>query len=168
MNVKVRLLLEDLLNQDRERKQRALHEFGALEKDAAVNGLVEALSSQDTNLRCIAAETLLKIDSNRGVDILLPFLESDDSTLRWLICSLLSYYGDKRAVKPLMKVLQQDSEADVRIFAAAALGAIGDVRALPLLKRTQQFDGAVDSQGHRVSDAAEAAVAKIERTRASE
>jgi HEAT repeat protein len=155
-------LLTEMRSYNSEMSKAALQTLVELDREAVVQVLTQVLNSQDSNLRCQAAETLVKLDPDYGVRQILPYLETPDSTLRWVICGLLSTHGDKKAVLPLVNVLQNDSEADVRMLAAFALGRIGDQRAISALEWAREHDEGTDYEGRRVSDVAADAILKIQ------
>jgi HEAT repeat protein len=154
-------LLEETCASDPNVKNTAYESIRRSNRKNVISVLDQLLDERDTNLSCQAAKILVDLDPLVGVRLVLPHLNSPDSTLRWVICGLLSNHGNKEAVLPLVNVLKNDSEADVRMLAAFALGKIGDRRAIPTLQWAQQHDYGIDYEGRRVSDVAKDAIREI-------
>jgi len=75
---------------------------------------------------------------------LLQFLCDLDPALRLASVKALRLHGDRRAVIPLIHLIGSEPDALIRRHALSALGAIGDPRALPLLKRAlREPDGEI-------------------------
>ncbi len=117
-----------------------------LRRDArALAPLVQALlSTGDLDLRTAAAHALGVLGDDRAVPALLDVVSSaaEDPRLRGEAAESLAHLADRRAVAPLIGTLADES-ADVRFWAAFALGGLRDPRALPELERLARTDDAV-------------------------
>lgn len=116
-----------------------------LEKKKDVKGLIKALNSKNDNvIRLDAVKALGSIGDARAVKPLINLLYNDDKgdqmamlnndpdgIKHTAIESLISI-GDP-AVEPLINILH-DTDGNVRVYGASALGSIGDARAVePLI-----------------------------------
>ena len=71
---------------------------------------------------------------------LIQVLDDENVGRRWSAVQLLGERRVTEAVEPLIELLRGDEEYSVRFSAAVSLLKIGDVRALPALKRAAQRD----------------------------
>jgi HEAT repeat protein len=157
----VSTLLRGLHAADQAVRQDAVSALKAFDRGAVIDSLSRLLTHQDPESRCDAAEALLRIDADRTIDLVLPLLSDISSVVRWHTCGLLHDFGDRRAIPGLVRVLLNDGEPDVRLFAADALGEIGDQSALAALQQASKTDAGEDYEGRRVRDAAAAAIESI-------
>lgn len=105
----------------------ALIEIGEI----AVDALVRSLSHDKVNVRCDATRALGELCNTKAVTPIIGMLTDEWVNVRIYAVNSLGKLGDKKAVPSLVKVLQDENENElVRAGAAAALGAIRDVRAL--------------------------------------
>jgi HEAT repeat protein len=141
---------------------KAIAELLSLERKSTFDVLAGLLDNVDVDIRCDAAEMLMRIDAKRGEPLIISLLLDSDPNVRWSVCGFLYDFGDKHATSGLVNVLLNDTEADIRFFAADALGRIGDHSAIPSLRQAVQFDQGKDGEGRRVGDAAAEAIKQIE------
>jgi HEAT repeat protein len=92
----------------------------------------------------------IKAVGPRAIDPLLEAMNSDDQLHRRraaaFVLSLVETVPDARAVEPLVRLLFHPEDPAVRGSAAAALGLIGDRRAIEPLTRMAQGDGDLSNQ----------------------
>lgn len=154
-------LVKALQSRTGSEREATFREIARLGSESVKQVLVAALPILAPEFRAYSAEVLLRLNLQDSVEHVVPLLSEPDTELRYYVCGLLSNYGDKTAVQPLIDVLRNDPDADVRGIAAFALGKIGDRRAIPVLRKAQQEDDAVGSEGHRVSRIAEEALKAV-------
>lgn len=113
--------------------------LGKLKAVEAVPWLVKILESQQGELASYAAKSLGLIGDLRAYDALKSAAKRvDGGAVEEAIVSL-GLLGDTRATNFLIEILKNDYENDV--YAATALGHLGDPAALPhLRKASQSFD----------------------------
>jgi HEAT repeat protein len=162
-NQEVLALLRSFHSFEAGQREHAISVLQSLDKESTVKILLAQLKNSDPDLRCDAAEALMRIDSKQGTEAILPLLSDPDPVVRWAACGLLFDFGDERASPNLVRVLMEDLEADVRFFAADALGNVGDLSALSALRRAARVDAGQDREGRRVSDAAREAIQSIQK-----
>lgn len=105
----------------------ALIEIGEI----AVDALIESLRHDKVNVRCDATRALGELSNPKAVDPIIDMLGDEWVNVRIYAVTSLGKLGDTRAVPSLIKVLKDEAENElVRAGAAAALGALKDVRAL--------------------------------------
>ncbi len=103
-------------------------------RELAVEPLIHALASAaNLNVRVWAAQVIGKLADTRAVPPLLARIHDRSDALRTSVANALGDLRDARAVRPLIDSVLRDPSATVRAQAAAALGRIGDVTAVPLL-----------------------------------
>jgi HEAT repeat protein len=144
---------------DREQAIAELRRLGPAQLRDALAGL---LSADDPELRCQAALAAVLTGIPDAQTLILPLLEDASSTVRWHTCGLLYDHGDERAVEALVRRLESDTDPQVRVIAADALGEIGSPAAVPALKEAVARDHEVDQLGFTPSGSAQAALAAIE------
>lgn len=116
-----------------------IESLGKLKAVEAVPWLVKLLESQQGELASYAAKSLGLIGDLRAYDALMSAAKRvDGGEVEEAIVSL-GLLGDTRATNFLIEILKYDYENDV--YAATALGHLGDPDALPDLKKaSQSFD----------------------------
>jgi HEAT repeat protein len=109
-----------------------------------------------------AAHSLGLLGDHRAVDPLLARLAdtSEDPRVRGFAAEALTGPGDRRAVPGLIAALA-DPSAEVRFWAAFALGELGDPAALSALRQLAQNDQAALPGWRSNSDEAAAAIESI-------
>lgn len=148
--------------QGREARDRAV---SAMQRqwDRVLPILKQQLENSDEEVRCRAATAIMFVDCVGGVPTVAPLLRDPSEVVRWHVCGLMHDFGDGRAVELLIERLLSDSDAQVRVTAAWALGAIGDPRAVPALEKAGTNDEGVDQHGFYVSQSAVDAIVEIEK-----
>ena len=119
-----------------------------------INGLLKALSDQQGAVRCQAAEALGQLGDLRALEPLLDALKARDDQMRDAAVRGLGELHNAKAVKPLIAKLLYDSNYNVQISAAFALGKIGDPQAVEPLT-------AAIKNGSKVGFAADQALKKM-------
>jgi HEAT repeat protein len=140
--------------------------LGALGSPQAVPGLIAALQTDaDTDTRAAAAYALGLIGDPRAIDPLLAKLAdtSEDPGVRGFAAEAFTWHGERRAVPALIAALS-DRSAEVRFWAAFALGQLADHGAVSELERLAQADTETVPGWGPVKDEAAAAIENI-RTR---
>jgi HEAT repeat protein len=141
----------------------AARSLGALDSPQAVPSLIAALQTDtDAGTRMAAAYALGLIGDARAIDPLLAKLAdtSEDPRVRGFVAEAFTCHQERRAVPHLIAVLS-DSSAEVRFWAAFALGQLGDPAALSALERLAQTDNATLPGWGSVMDEAAAAIERI-------
>jgi HEAT repeat protein len=122
--------------------------------------LASFLQNPDTALQSYALNAMLAIDEEHALDYVLPLLS--DPRRQFAICCWLARAGvSKRAVLPLTEVLRSSPDANARYMAAAALGEMGDERAIDTLTQAVQQDTGHNHEGSSIRDMAASALAAI-------
>jgi len=145
------------------KRDNAISVLESLDRELTIKSLLKLLRDADSDVRCDAAEGLMRIDSKLGTEAVLPLLADPDANVRWHTCGLIYDFGDQRATARLVEVLRNDPEGYVRLFAADALGRVGDLWAIPSLRDAEQFDTGQDHEGRRVSEVAKEAIETIQQ-----
>jgi HEAT repeat protein len=135
------------LEDDHEPSVRAgsAHALGELDDPVAVEPLIRALTMDPSaDVRRMAAWSLGRIGDDSALNPLIAVLNNpkDDPSLRAECAEALGELGLEAAVMPLLEALC-DTSAEVRFFAAFALGLIGDPAALPALQHMAATDGGI-------------------------
>ena len=158
-----RPLIAALHDPDPRLRGEAARALGALGSPRAVPGLIAVLQADtDSGTRMAAAYSLGLLGDHRAVDPLLARLAdtSEDRGVRGLAAEALTGPGERRAVPGLIAALA-DSSAEVRFWAAFALGELADPAALSALQQLAQSDEATLPGWWSVSDEAAAAIERI-------
>ncbi|MBI1976160.1 MAG: HEAT repeat domain-containing protein [Candidatus Omnitrophica bacterium] len=126
--------LIQLVQGDKESSVRsaAVNALGAIGDVRVLPVLVTAFGDSDSSVRSEARETI-KGFREAAVPELLKGLQSEKPLVRQWSAMALGDMKVASAVEPLIQLVQLDKESDVRRSAVAALGAIGDIRTLPVL-----------------------------------
>jgi len=96
--------------------------------------LINALHDEDAHVRSIAVRALSVQHDKSVVPAMLPLLKDADRRVRLFTVSALHELADPIASEALLEVLQDDDDADIRQWAAVALGKLADHRALHVLR----------------------------------
>ena len=110
-------------------------------------------------LICINA--LCHIDRQEANKRFEQALDTENPEHRFRIIKLLGTYGMPSIVLTLIGILKSDPWSEIRLAAAATLGAIGDSSAIPALAWSAAYDKGVDFEGRSVALAAQQAIARI-------
>jgi HEAT repeat protein len=152
--------LHDLDPALRAESARAL---GALDSPQAVPGLIAALQTDaDVDTRAAAAYALGLLGDPRAIEPLLAKLAdtSEDPGVRGFAAEAFTWHGEHRAVPALIAALS-DPSAEVRFWAAFALGELADPSALGELERLAHADTEAVPGWGRVKDEAATAIENI-------
>jgi HEAT repeat protein len=120
--------------------------------------LTQRLSDLDLDVRCAAIEALGLVDARHAVELLVPLLSDQEEVVRICACEALSTPEAAAATESLIVVLRDDTDPQVRNYAARALGHIGRRAAIPALLRAMDTDQEPDMHGHTPSHCAAAAL----------
>lgn len=120
----VTLLIEALQDSDLGLRTRAAWALGQLGDARAVPALIDALGDTDWHVRRSVIEALGQLGHARAVPPLIEALKGRDLDIQ-MIFEWVPAFGDAHTVK--------GGYLDIRAIAAAALGQIGDARAVPAL-----------------------------------
>jgi HEAT repeat protein len=128
----VKPLIAALGDADEEVRRHAAESLGEIGDMHAVESLVAALHDTDIRVVLGVASALARVGDMRGMEVIIATLRDGNSDLRIDAVTALEKIGAV-AVQPLISALH-DTDAVVRVFAADALGKIGDVRGVePLI-----------------------------------
>jgi HEAT repeat protein len=96
-----------------------------------------ATHDRDASVRRRAADLAPKLGRHAGITVLLRLLEDDDTSVAEAAAFALGEraHGSPRAIAALVRVVTAHDDPLVRESAVAALGALGDERALPAILR---------------------------------
>jgi HEAT repeat protein len=113
----------------------AAHYLGNLGDPAAIRPLIRLLSANDFQARAAAAQALGKLRTVEAVPVLLECIDRgpEDVMRAWAI-DALGRIGSDQASPKLIQLLKSPHHG-LRRTAAAALGAIGDARAIEPLRQ---------------------------------
>lgn len=112
---------------------RRLSELGG--GDEVVAPLASAMSDENWRVRRAAAEGLAKRDTDSMIDALLVAIRDRHRDAALLNAAVTALVRASRDVVPAVIPLLEDASADVRTYAALALGLLEDRRAVPALLR---------------------------------
>jgi HEAT repeat protein len=155
------ILYETLDQLHSKNRESALAKLKSLERNKVVEILGTTLKDSDPQRRTLAVDALMNIDLRGTLELTLPLLNDPDSEVRWTVCYWLCEDGDSRAIEPLINVLKSDSDVSVRIQAATALGASGDLRVKDALIWARDHDSEADIHGHSVKHIATIALQNL-------
>jgi len=128
--------LVNTLSRDKKSKRRAAaaYTLGRFRAAAAYEPLLAALRDGNVEVRIRACAAVAAYGDHAGVEPLIVNLKTDkDWRGRLAAVRALGLVRDDRSVRPLGAALN-DKKAAVRAGSAASLAAIGDVRAMDLLR----------------------------------
>lgn len=163
MRLAILTLLRSLHSFEPSERENTISVLQSLERTSSIQTLLMLLQDADPEVRCDAAEALLRIDSQTTLEAVMTLLSDTDDGVRWHACGLLYDFGDERATPDLISILLNDPEPDVRLFAAQALGRIGNLTAIEALRQALEFDTGEDHEGRRVSNGANEAIDAIQQ-----
>ena len=122
---------------------QARHDIVSMPENVVSPPLIALLADEDPDIRWCAADLLLDINPQAHLTHVAGLLLTDpDQYIRSGLCYRISEKAPFEAtVEPLCHVLLNDSDSNARFWAALALGAIGDFRAVNALQQTLNDDG---------------------------
>lgn len=144
-------------------RSAAARSLGELGGHVDVRPLIDAmLEDKDAEVRLSAAYALGLLGKKESVEPLVTKLRdhSEDPKVRGGVAEALADLRDPRAVPVLISALADES-AEVRFWAAFALGELGDPQALSELERLAASDDSVLPGRGPISQEAEAAIRRI-------
>jgi HEAT repeat protein len=157
----IELLLQLLHDEDVTLRWIAALALGRTRSKLAVEPLIAALRDEHRVVRAMAMRALRQIKDERAIEplteALINQLQEADPSLRQLAAHVLRQVKESRVVDSLIAALQ-DTDAGVAESAAYALGAIGDVLAVPHLERAAREDTRRGRFGRSVTEAARIAI----------
>jgi HEAT repeat protein len=126
---------------DRDLLWESAKALAVLKTRSVVPKLISSLKSKSIEHRSAAAYTLGMMREARAITYLEAMLadKHESSTVRGHAAEALAYLKKRRSFAVLLSALK-DPQAEVRWWAAFALGELGDKRALPELKRVALVD----------------------------
>ena len=143
----------------------AARAFGELGDKRAVPILIEAQKNKTIDMNWIGYGLVL-LEEETGWDLLVKQLEDTSWVHRRHTIEFMESLKDKRAIPHLISVLKNDNHANVRAFAARALGTLGDASALAALTEALADEEQTEwGPLEVVRDSAAYAIHKIERER---
>ncbi len=114
------------------RRWRAGRALALLGDGSCFEALLLGLHAADEATRLSTLVAMAELGDPRGLEPLLAILP--DEHVRYRVVLALGRTRDPRAFEPLSERCAQDETADARGYACAALGALGDRRAIPQLR----------------------------------
>ena len=127
----------------------------------ALSELGDALHHSNPNIRISAMHVIGKIGNPSFIDLLLPFTQSKLVYERAWAVGALGFAGSSKYYETLITALD-DEDSSVRESAINALGDLGDIRAVPALKRIAEQDRTlIENYGLTLGDVAKEAIARI-------
>jgi len=111
-----------------------------------VNRLESA--SQHEELRGHLLERLVLLFEHQSTDLIIHWIDDPAPAVRWYVCECLHDFGNSSVTDRLLQRLLEDSDCQVRVAAAGALGSIGSPNALPDLHIVSTSDHEVDLLGY--------------------
>jgi len=109
----------------------AFHDVGT----PAVDSLLVVLGQSGPYTQYRAALALARIADQRALRPFLALMDTRDTRLQETAIDGLGRIGDRVAVEPLVRLAHEGESSTTRARAMAALGAIGDPRAVPILAK---------------------------------
>ena len=117
-------------------RSAAVESLGSLGDTRAASSLRARLSDTNARVRLKAINAISLLRDRDSVPVLLHLLQAKEVTIQAASAIALAQIGDRSAVPSLMRLAQtpqQNASFSIRFYAAYALGALGDSRAVPLL-----------------------------------
>ena len=148
-----------------------LHAVRELAESSVAGPLVGALGDQSWRVRMAAAEGLARERDDTAIEALVAALRERHRDPAVLNAALTALVRASRDVVPALLPLMDSSDADVRTYAALALGLLEDRRAVPRLVRALGDDDAnvrfhaIEALGRVASREAALPVASVAETR---
>ncbi|MHA1124004.1 MAG: HEAT repeat domain-containing protein [Candidatus Heimdallarchaeota archaeon] len=116
---------------DEKEKYRIITEMGELGDKTAIQHLINCLDEEEDNeIKSYAANAIIKIGGKKTPVNLYRLLKSPSWVTRMKAIEILGELKDKNASYLLIRALRNDSEANVREWAAISLGKLGNRKAI--------------------------------------
>ena len=136
-------LIDMLDDSDRHVRTQAILALSWMQSQAAVPALIRAANSPECWMRRRTAQALGQIGDPAAVETLLQLVNDEDSFVRENAVLALGWLKAKEAVPGLLAIISQSDRQDplqrgLMTAAIAALGHIGDARALAQLEHLAQ------------------------------
>jgi len=117
-------------------KKEAIFALGQLGSKGAVNFILPLIHNENLQLEVISTIEKLGISDR---DFFSDFFARSNTRIKCLLVDLVGRLGDQYMIEFLAKVLEEEFFT-VRCRAAKALGELGDLKAIPVLIKTQKED----------------------------
>lgn len=121
-------------------RQRALEALAASSEAGVTRAIENALFSDEPELHLSALAAMGRNADPRWIAYLLPELEQQDPAYRLEAVRSLGELEARAAVRPIIQMIGQETNAEVRLAALAALGQIGGEEARRALKAAAEWD----------------------------
>jgi HEAT repeat protein len=118
--------------------------------------MIDSLTTKDLMLGHIAVDALEKQQPPRIITALINALPVAHHTLQPRIVGALEKAGDPQAVRPLMDLLGKTDSSLLRLCAIQALGVLGDVQAIDLIRLFE------NNEDHHVQKRARIALQRLD------
>ncbi len=141
------LLVKMLDDKDHDVRRYVILGLADREDRRALPGIERAMKDEDPELRKIAVMALSEFENDQSLELLRRALKDEDDEVRSFALRALADREDKESMPIYMDLLLNDEDADVRKFAAMALGEIGCVDAVDALTKALE-DSDVDVRRH--------------------
>jgi HEAT repeat protein len=116
-----------------EEKREALYQIRNHRSARSSRIAVAALQDADEMVRATAAAAVVFLPADEAATVLLPLLSDRRPFVRRETAYALEQIGSAYATQRLVEIFQRDRDLEVRGAAAIALGATGDILAVPAL-----------------------------------
>jgi HEAT repeat protein len=127
-----------LQHENIEISMKAAEVLGQFPNNQAVEPLIRSLQQEAKGVRECAAIALGRLGDHRAVTPLIVLLEDPASDVRKQAIIALGRIGNVCAVEPLIRLLQEDQDRSVCTCVIEALRLIGDLQALPYLRKVER------------------------------
>jgi HEAT repeat protein len=162
--VEIMLLLRQWDNGLQQEDTSPLMQLRQYEAEEISSALSAILSHAEDDMRLIAVDAAPHLVPREVmIDLLVPGLSDARSSVRWSICKVFQKYPDPRVIERVLSVLQNDGNPHVRVAAVDVLCEVGDARSLPVLAYAMEHDWEKNYEGRTVAQAAEEAIAAIQK-----
>lgn len=121
-------------------RQRALEALAASSEASVTRAIENAIFSDEPELQLSALAAMGRNADPRWIAYLLPELAEDDPAFRLEAVRSLGELEARAAVRPIIQMIAQETNAQVRLAALAALGQIGGEEARRALKAASEWD----------------------------
>ena len=126
-------LIKVLDDTDVDIRRTALMGIAEYDDPRVMDLLIKKLDDENSDIRRAALMGIGEHDDPRVTDILVEKLDDENRDIRKAALMGLVDREDRESLPIFIKLLQNDQDADIRKFAAMALGEIGDIEAVEAL-----------------------------------